>query len=140
MSVWGWGVRGRLPTNATTRPFRRSLRGWRVLSAEETESVYRSATVVLNLQDRQMIGAWNPQTFDLMGLGVPQVVWNREPVDYLESPPPVASSVEGLVDLVRESMDNGSPTEALEAGFDEVRRRNRWRHRAEAIAAVAGAR
>jgi hypothetical protein len=140
LNVWGWGVRGRLPTNATTRPFRRSLRGWRVLSAVQTESVYRSATVVLNLQDGQMIGAWNPQTFDLMGLGVPQVAWNREPVDYLESPPPIASSVEGLVDLVRESLDTRAPTEPLEAAFDEVRRRHRWRHRAEAIAAVAGAR
>ncbi len=137
LAVWGWGKRGRLPTNTTTRPFRRSLRGWGVLSPEETAAVYRSAAVVLNLQDRQMLGAWNPQTFDLMALGVPQVVWNVRPVDYLEHPPPFASSVDGLVELARESIEEEGAREGLAAAFDEARRRHRWRDRAEAIAAEA---
>jgi hypothetical protein len=136
LAVWGWGKRGRLPTNSTTRPFRRSLRGWGVLSPEQTAAVYRSASVVLNLQDRQMLGAWNPQTFDLMALGVPQVVWNRRPVDYLDHPPPFASSVDGLVELTREAIEDRSALDGLAAAFDEARRRHRWRDRAEAIAAA----
>jgi hypothetical protein len=139
IDVWGWGPRGRLPTNSTTRPFRRSLRGWRVLGPDEAAAVYRSASLVLNLQDRQMIGAWNPQTFDLMALGVPQVVWNRRPVDYLEHPPPFASSVDGLVELARGSMDNPLAVDGLRDAYEEARRRHRWRHRAEGIAAAAGA-
>jgi hypothetical protein len=137
LAVWGWGKRGRLPTNSTTRPFRRRLRGWGVLSPEGTAAVYRSASVALNLQDRQMLGAWNPQTFDLMALGVPQVVWNRRPVDYLEHPPPFASSGDRLVELVRESIENSGAFDGVAAAFDEARSRHRWRDRAEAIAAAA---
>lgn len=133
LRVWGWGPRGRLPTNAATRSFRRRLRGWRVLSPLATEAVYRSARVVLNLQDPQMLGAWNPQTFDLMGLGVPQVVWNREPVDYIEHPPPHASSAEDLVRAVRERLAGDQERPEVVAGAEEARRRHRWSDRAAAI-------
>ena len=137
LSVWGWGARGRLPSNAATKPFRASLRGWGVAPPGRTETIYRSAAVVLNLQDPQMLGAWNPQTFDLMGLGVPQVVWNRDPVAALENPPPFASAPEELVELVKGFLRDPPPVDALKAAFEEVRARHRWRHRAEAITAVA---
>jgi len=134
LHVWGWGVRGRLPTNRRTRAFRRRLRGWGVLGPEATKRVYRSARVILNLQDIQMLETWNPQTFDLMGLGVPQVVWNSSPVSYLESPPPYAQSADGLAELVLAQLAITEPSAQVEEAFAEARRRHRWRHRAASIA------
>ncbi len=135
LNVWGWGVRGRLP-GAGTRAFRSRLRGRGPLDPKGLEAVYRAASVVLNLQDEQMLGAWNPQTFDLLALGVPQVVWNEEPVDYLEHPPGFAADPAELAELVRAALARPH-RELVGAGFDEAQRRHRWSHRARRIASLA---
>ena len=133
LNVWGWGTRGRLGLNPSARGFRTVLRGGRALTQDQTEGIYRSARVVLNLQDSQMLGAWNPQTFDVMGLGLPQIVWNRQPVGILDSPPPFSDTAPGLAQLVLDQLDRAETPTSVLAGFHEIRDRHRWMHRAERL-------
>ncbi|THD76121.1 MAG: hypothetical protein E7812_16925 [Phenylobacterium sp.] len=115
--------------NSAARPFRAALRGWSVLSRQRTRDVFANASVILNLQDVQMLGAWNPQTFDLLALGVAQVVWNEAPVDYLDWAPPFGVSADALADLVAAQIDDPD-IRRISGGLEEVEARHRWRHRA----------
>jgi hypothetical protein len=133
LHVWGWGPRGRLGLNPEARSFRPAMCGWHTLSRAETSTIYSAAGVVLNLQDAQMIGAWNPQTFDVLGTGVPQVVWNRNPVALLQHPPPVAYELRDLAERALHHLKEPSFDQVI-AAHEEVRARHRWHHRAAELA------
>jgi hypothetical protein len=132
LEVWGWGPRARLGLVPAARPFRGALRGGGALDREAVKALFRSAGVVLNLQDAQMLGAWNPQTFDLMSLAVPQVVWNRVPIDLFEAPPPWETDAAGIA--ARVASIRGEPGgERWRAGAEEIAASHLWEHRAGAV-------
>jgi hypothetical protein len=132
LDVWGWGRRARLGLTPAARPFRSRLRGAGPVGRSQVEALFRSAGVVLNLQDAQMVGAWNPQTFDLMGLAVPQVVWNEDPLSLFDRPPLWAPDAAGVAKRAEEVLADPDP-DCWRAGAEEVAARHRWEHRAQAV-------
>jgi hypothetical protein len=132
LEVWGWGQRARLGLTPAARPFRSRLRGAGPVGRSQVEELFRSAGVVLNLQDAQMVGAWNPQTFDLMSLAVPQVVWNEDPVSLFERPPPWEPDAPGIAKRAEEILAD-SDLASWRARSEEVAARHRWEHRAQAV-------
>jgi hypothetical protein len=129
LEVWGWGKRARLPTTRSTARFKRALRGWGPVSRQDLESLYEQSTVVLNLQDVQMHGAWNPQTFDVMALGVPQVVLNQDAVAIFDHPPKCAWTPDEIARQVQR-LAADPEQEYWRAGAREIDERHRWHHRA----------
>jgi hypothetical protein len=79
-----------------------------------------------------MLGAWNPQTFDVMALGTPQIVWNKDPVRLFDKPPPWEPTATGIAARVEDIL--GDPDGYnWQIGAEEVSTRHRWAHRAEAV-------
>lgn len=132
LEIWGWGRRARIGLVPGARSFRTRLQGAGSLGRHEVEEVFRAAGVVLNLQDEQMVGAWNPQAFDLMGLAIPQVVWNADPVPMFDIPPPWGDSATRIAAHAERLLDDRDSHDWL-AGAEEVANRHLWVHRAETL-------
>ncbi len=132
LDIWGWGRRARAGLTPSARPFRSRLRGAGTLGRHEVEALFRAGGVVLNLQDAQMVGAWNPQTFDLMSLAIPQVVWNTDPVPIFDNPPPWGTNAAEIA-VQAESLLADRGSHDWRAGAEEVATRHRWVHRAETV-------